>query len=71
MGSRAVRGLVKAKGKVIDSALDELIATGMVERRKEGRGYRYVATSEGMDVLENDVENAADLTLSCPVSHPI
>ena len=57
-GSRAVRGLVKAKGRTaIDAALDELIASGMVVRRKVGKPYVYYATEIGQDLaLDDDSE---------------
>ena len=54
-GSRAVRGLVKAKGRgTIDAALDELISNGMVARRKAGRAFVYYATNLGFDLASDD-----------------
>ena len=51
-GSRAIRGLVKAKGRRgIDAALDDLLSNGMVARRKEGQTFVYFATEVGMDMF--------------------
>ena len=41
-GSRALRELLKGKrAKDIDSARDELLQAGMIERAKTGRGFTY------------------------------
>ena len=54
-GSRAIRGLVKAKGRqAIDAALDDLIANGMVTRQKDGSAFVYYATEVGMDTFADD-----------------
>ena len=49
-GSKAIRGLVKAKGQLLDAALEEPMSNGMVARRREGRPYVYFATENGMDM---------------------
>ena len=57
-GSMGVRGLVKAKGhKVIDSALADLMANGLVDRRREGHPFVYFATETGMDMSSDDDES--------------
>ena len=60
-GSRAVRGLVKAKGRrAIDAALDELISNGMVARRKVGQTFVYFATENGLDMFAADDDDLED-----------
>ena len=48
VGQKGYRGLVKGKGQDIDAALNELIANGLVERDKQGKGYVYRVTTLGM-----------------------
>ena len=51
-GSRAVRALVKTSGKVVDSALEDLINKGMVSKFKVKRAWVYCATTEGLEIAE-------------------
>ena len=46
-GSRAVRSLVKHKGKTADIALEDLMKAGLVDRYKTGKAWLYFATPEG------------------------
>ncbi len=51
-GSRAVRALVKARGKDVDAALNDLLSSGLVGRFKAGQAWVYHATDEGMFAVE-------------------
>ena len=51
-GSRAVRALVKTRGKDVDAALNDLLSSGLVGRFKAGRAWVYHATDEGMFAVE-------------------
>ena len=51
-GSRGVRDLVKAQGKAVDGALNDLISNGLVARRKVGRAWLYYATPDGQSAIE-------------------
>ena len=51
-GSRAVRALVKHKGKTADIAIEDLLKAGLVDRYKVGQAWLYYATPEGLDIAE-------------------
>ena len=51
-GSKAVRSLVKHKGKTVDIALEDLLKTGLVNKYKVNRSWLYYATAEGLDIAQ-------------------
>ena len=52
-GSKKVRALVKAKGKDVDEARDELLQMGLIGRTPAGKAWLYFATAEGIEAVEH------------------